>query len=289
MTRPDSPTHAPFAVRAGLATLEDDAVALRCALDATFEGWALQAGAARQLFPPLIAVAELAGLDYFRNFPHLAVLATGLRDTETQQRYAESTLIDEVPGSDLRPAQYALPSAACFNVYLALRDSTIEQDRRITTVSSCFRREQEYHERRLLGFTMREVVCVGANEAVIEHVQTFKKTVLAFADAIGLPLEVEASSDPFFEASGPRKLMQQLFPVKEEFVYTGGGGPVAIGSINFHRNFFGERCAITLGDGSFAFSGCAAFGLERWLSVLLEQFGASALDRVIEAKAGLWQ
>jgi hypothetical protein len=63
--------------------------------------------------------------------------------------------------------------------------------------------------------------------------------------------------------------MQKLFPTKEEFLYD---GKLAIASVNFHRNFFGERCDIRLPDGSAAFTGCVAFGLERWLSALGDLF-----------------
>jgi len=62
--------------------------------------------------------------------------------------------------------------------------------------------------------------------------------------------------------------MQRLFPQKEELVY---GGSVAIGSLNFHRNFFGERCRITADDGQPAYTGCVAFGLERWMHALLDR------------------
>ena len=58
-------------------------------------------------------------------------------------------------------------------------------------------------------------------------------------------------------------------PVKTEMVFS---GELAIGSINSHRSFFGETFGISRGD-SPAFSGCVAFGLERWLYALLARFG----------------
>jgi hypothetical protein len=75
----------------------------------------------------------------------------------------------------------------------------------------------------------------------------------------------------------------KLFPVKEEFVFrsTSDDPGLAIGSVNFHRNFFGERCEIGLADGSAAFSGCAAFGLERWLAALQATFGPN-WDNILE-------
>ena len=67
--------------------------------------------------------------------------------------------------------------------------------------------------------------------------------------------------------------MQKLFPQKEEMVY---GRSLAIASLNFHRNFFGERCGIRTADGEPAFTGCVAFGIERWLHALLERFAGDA-------------
>ena len=47
---------------------------------------------------------------------------------------------------------------------------------------------------------------------------------------------------------------------------------LAIGSVNFHRNYFGEAFGITR-DGQEAYSGCVAFGVERWLYAWLAHFG----------------
>jgi hypothetical protein len=79
-----------------------------------------------------------------------------------------------------------------------------------------------------------------------------------------------AASDPFFDPSrNPKFLAQRLDPVKTEMIF---GDGLAIGSINFHRNYFGEAFGIARG-GEAAFSGCVAFGLERWLYAFLSRFG----------------
>ena len=76
--------------------------------------------------------------------------------------------------------------------------------------------------------------------------------------------------------------------VKEELLC----GDLAIASLNFHRNFFGERCGIQLASGGPAFTGCVGMGLERWIHVLQQRHGASALavvkqeaDRLTQAPA----
>jgi hypothetical protein len=117
---------------------------------------------------------------------------------------------------------------------------------------------------------MREIVCVGDMQAVRAHLSTCKEKLVAHAARIGLPLDVMSASDPFYDQRGARMLMQKLDTVKEEFVYD---GHLAIASVNFHRNFFGERCNIRTATGDFAYSGCVAFGMERWLHAMFERFG----------------
>jgi seryl-tRNA synthetase len=266
----------------GLAVLRARELELRDAIDAVVLSWAAEVGAVRTAYPALLRTSDLARLDYWVNFPHLALLAVGAAaDREKELSAANHAAVD--PGF-LAPAEYALPSAACYSAYLDLSGTRLDGARKITTVATCFRRENRFEGlRRLLSFTMREVVCVGDRDTVLDHASSFKKRIGDFARRLGLPLEVQAATDPFFEKDAARTLMQQLFPVKEEFVF---GGSLAIASVNFHRNFFGERCEIALADGSPAFTSCVAFGLERWLAALTERFGGEDVtlpERIREA------
>lgn len=254
----------------GLATLGPDAVEIRQLLERLFLSWAAESKAETMLFPPLVPIKDLDGLDYFRNFPHLALMASGIRPEILEEKYVKAPRVEVIPSSDLSPSNYALPSAACYSIYLHLRNSSLEVPKYVTTVASCFRNETHYEGlKRLWAFTMREIVCIGPAEAVKAHLRNFKDRLLGFANSIELPLEIQVASDPFYQSQSSRAIMQQLFPVKEEFVYEGS---VAIASVNFHRNFFGERCNISTANEEKAYSGCVAFGIERWLHALLDRF-----------------
>ncbi|MEM7351835.1 MAG: aminoacyl--tRNA ligase-related protein [Acidobacteriota bacterium] len=259
-----------YQVDSGLATFGPEMVRLRDLLEARFLAWAADVTAEVKLYPPLLRVEDLAVLDYFRNFPHLALVASRIRGENLESGYASNQdKLVEVPNEHLTAGGHVLPSAACFNVFLGLRGAVLEAPHKITTVATCFRNETHYNElQRLWSFTMREIVCVGSADAVKEHLTSFKARIAAFAETIGLPIEFANATDPFFSKNDPRLLMQKLFPQKEEMVY---GDGIAIGSLNFHRNFFGERCDIRLKDGDHAFTGCVAFGLERWLHALLDR------------------
>lgn len=264
----------------GRATLGPSALAVRDDLDRRFAGWGVSLGAAPMAYPTVLSTDELVPLDYFANFPHLASVVGGLRAGPPPAG------APDLSPDNLTEPGHALPSAACYSAYLSLTGSSVAGRNLVTTAANCFRREDHYDGlRRLYGFTMREVVCIGGREEVLDFLSTGKAAVTAFFDALGLPYEIAAATDPFFDPSGARTLMQKLFPVKEEFLF---GGDLAIASVNFHRNFFGERCAIRLPSGEPAFTGCVAFGLERWLSALAAHFGDAdaalvAVDRAGEA------
>ncbi|MFP5289170.1 MAG: hypothetical protein ACLGI9_25770 [Thermoanaerobaculia bacterium] len=256
--------------REGLATLGPELVHLRTTLEGKFLGWAAERGAQPMLFPPLMRVTDLERFDYFRNFPHLPLLVASLRPDCLHETAERGVAVQAIPSSELTTAAYALPSAACYNIYLHLSGAVLDGPRYITTVANCFRNEQRYDDlRRLWGFTMREIVCIGTQDEVQDHLRHFKQRVSRFGDELGLGLAIAIGEDPFYQPQSPRSLMQQLFPQKEEFVY---GGSVAIASLNFHRNFFGERCNISTAGGQLAFTGCVAFGLERWLHALNDCF-----------------
>jgi seryl-tRNA synthetase len=261
-----------FDVTDGFATLGPALVRAVELLETKIRGLADDCGAQPMRFAPLVGTADLTQIDYFQNFPHLALLAAPLNTATTE---VDGT----VPASDLAGSTHALPSAACYSLYLHLRDAELAASRYVTTVATCFRNENAYDGlRRLHGFTMREIVCVGSVDDVRDHLAAFKPLILRFAEELGLSLGIEQASDPFFQADGARAVLQKLFPVKEEFVHDGS---LAIASVNFHRNFFGERCRIRLADGTPAFSGCVAFGLERWLAALLDTHGQDP-ERIVE-------
>ena len=272
-----------FDVKNGLATLRPDAMAIVRLLERRVAAWAGEIGARELSYPPLQRVEDLSRIDYFLNFPHLGTLVAPIRQSQLGSSYGKPGVLRSICCEHLGDAEYALPSAACYSVYFDFEGERIGDPVYVTTIQRCFRNEVEYPDlSRLWGFQMRELVCIGRSAEVQLHLKGFRAKVKAFTERLDLPVEVAGATDPFFDRSSPRAAMQQIFPVKEEFVY---GGKVAIASINFHRNFFGERCNIRTADGEPAFTGCVAFGLERWIHVLNHRFEGD-LDRIRGALEG---
>lgn len=260
----------------GLVWLADAEVEILARLDEIVLGWARADGATLILPPPMLPVRDLAAMDVYRNFPHLAMVAGSL---DPSRLPADTTHLDGIGHDTVRGSEFALPTTVCHGVFAHLRGRFMARDEVFTAAGVCFRNETAYEGlRRLAAFRMREVVAVGSAEHAREHLRRFTALTLRLADELDLPVRHEAASDPFFEVEGPRALWQKLAPVKHEFVVDG----VAIASVNEHRNFFGERCSITRGAGEPAVSSCIGFGFERWLHVLVARHSGE-VSRALEA------
>ena len=121
-----------------------------------------------------------------------------------------------------------------------------------------------------LPFWARSPLAFGSAADVSAFLEQALELAASTATNLGLPTQWQAATDPFFDAErDPRFLLQKLEPVKRELVFE---DRLAIGSVNFHRDYFGETFGILV-DGEPAFSGCLAFGIERWIYALLAHHG----------------
>lgn len=249
-------------------------------LDQLFLRWAGELNAAEFMFPTFIPARELAKLDYFRSFPHLVTFPVTLdADEENLKRFIENKSVDSNETIHLTaqaPIKDALTPAACYHFYVQFQGESLDAPRYVTTRATCFRRESYYLPlERQWSFSMREIVCIGTADEVKTFLKEQQDKVDRFFKEAALSVEWKTATDPFFNPSqSPKYLLQKLEPVKTEMVYQTG---LAIGSINFHRNYFGEAFKISR-EGKEAFSGCVAFGIERWMYAFLNQFGMNESD-----------
>lgn len=243
-------------------------------IDRLFSHWALEFGAEEQRYSPLVSVEQLHKLEYFKSFPHQVIFPVSLSpDDENLSAFADDPVSSkgQLQLTQTSPIDQCMVPAACFPIYISMTGQNLPATLVVTLRSLCFRKEESVKPLiRQTTFTMREVVCIGAQDEVEKFLERFKQIVERFFEHWSLPVALERATDPFFNAPTNRKyIMQKIAPLKHEMVYD---GHLAIGSINFHQNSFGEIFDISF-RGSQVFSGCVAFGIERWLFAFLEYFG----------------
>jgi hypothetical protein len=244
-------------------------------IDRSLAGLAWAWGAEEYRFPTFVSARELQRLDYFRSFPHLVTFPVCLDGDEGNLRsFADGSPVDGEDHVQLtRPSPIAdvLTPAACYHVFIHLQGTTADEPRYLTTRNTCFRREAYFSPlERQWSFSMREVVAIGSLEEVRWFLASCQSLLDRMLEALGLPVEWQVATDPFFRPSSSGKHLAQLVnPTKKEAVFD---GRLAIASLNLHQDHFGRIFAIRRG-GADAYSGCVAFGLERWLYAFTTCFG----------------
>jgi seryl-tRNA synthetase len=257
-----NPLHSDFRVSDdGLLSLSAASTRLIHALDSRFREMALAGGSEEREFPTVIAEETLKRGEYFQSFPGCASSVKGPK----------------------RKGRYFLSPAVCYNCYELLMHSALADKILITCHGKCFRADST-DGTHLWEFTMREIVFLGDDGFVRAQRDAWKQRISRWGAQLGLKVDLAPANDPFFgsEARG-KKLLQQLKELKYELRAPGlSGAMVPVGSFNLHERFFTSRFDIKLPGGEPAYSGCVAFGIERWCMALIAQHGVNEALRRVE-------
>lgn len=242
---------------------------------ATFE-------ASAHTFPALIGADVLDRCRYLRNFPASLNMVAHLReDHAVLQDFARTVRLDGnellCDRNGLSGVECLLSPSVCFHWYRWLRDAELPNPVAITALGKCFRYESSNLSglERLWDFTMREIIFVGSAEYVLASKDTLVAESTQFLNELGLAYEISTATDPFFvDSYAVQAAYQQGFDLKFELLapLPYSGKKLAVGSINYHQDFFGRSFAIGYRGGS-AHTGCIGFGYERLALAFLAQHG----------------
>lgn len=245
-------------------------------------------GARERRYPTLIPTAVMRRCGYFQSFPQLMMFVSRLHgDAETYRDFRAGA----AGGADLADGlrahcdnfDYCLPPTMCFHTYhelagrslpdTALADTALA----VTAAGKSFRFESRYRRslERLWDFTIREIVFLGSRDYVLAARKRLMERGCELVDSLGLGGRCEVATDPFFAGADTveRVWSQQLLELKYELrLPLDAGRDVAVGSFNFHEQFFGTSFGITA-DGAAAYTGCAGIGLERLTYAFLCRYG----------------
>lgn len=235
-------------------------------------------------FPTLLPARFLDRIAYYRAFPHSLNFVAHLReDLDTIETFAAKACCDAhglvSPPESFAQVKAVLSPAICFHLYYSLADKTLLKDKLIATaVGNCFRYESSnlVSLERLWNFTMREVIFVGTKDFVLASREIAQRRMQAVLEEFGLAYRVESANDPFFigefrQQAAFQNAFQLKYEIRARLPFK--DSTLAVGSYNYHQDFFGRNLNITLSDGRAAHTGCVAFGLERLAYAFLAQYG----------------
>ncbi|MEV8639255.1 aminoacyl--tRNA ligase-related protein [Streptosporangium sp. NPDC051023] len=289
--QPESRTGAGAEARAaGPASAEGAAAArpvLHRAFDTMFRDLAYAAGATERRCPALIDLRVMERCRYVELFPQNAYLVDELphhRPALARLRDGSASL-DEVR----RSSSYMLNPALCFHVYDEFSGTRPDGLTVVTVEGDCFRHEAAWRldDFRLPSFTMREIVFFGSADEVDALRGTLLEQVWRLYGELGLYGRIETATDPFYYVEDSAMRQHQLLAqVKYELVASRpGGADSAIASFNNVRDSLCQQFDIRDEDARAVHSGCVAFGVDRWVELILETFGADRRrwpERILE-------
>lgn len=268
----------------GQAAFEGHALQLFRYFDQAFDAFGLSWKAEPLLTPTLIPAHVLAKCDYFRSFPQNVTFASHLHpDLATidgfRARHAERESLDGSANADMATPDTCLSPATCYHVYHLYAGKMLPAQGTVHGVcGKCFRYESTNTSdlRRLWDFTMREVVFMGTREQVWKEREIGLERMAKFLNEHRFASEIRTASDPFFIA--PDAMAKTYFQLSSETKYEisallPDGQRLAVGSLNYHTDFFGRAFDVQAAGGGPMHSVCIAFGLERWVYAFMRQHG----------------
>jgi seryl-tRNA synthetase len=232
-------------------------------------------------FPPLLPREQLETSGYLGSFPHLAGTVFAFEgDEHAAAEQLELASQHEDWSGFQQMSEMVLSPAACYPLYpaMAARGPLPEGGVTLDTGDSyVFRREPSSDPSRMQIFHMREIVRVADRDTVVQWRLGWRARAEDLLRSLGLELELDIASDPFFGRSGRLLAAQQRDQeLKWELLApVAGEKPTAIASSNYHQDHFGHTYGLRTSDGEPAHTGCMAFGEER---VTLALFAAHGLD-----------
>jgi len=158
-------------IAAGVSGLRGPVVSLAREIESALAFVARAETSEEWIAPAAVSFETLERAQYFASFPQWLTAASHLSGNE---KVLESIAVSASPAavarSSLARADVVLPPAICYNTYAAYADTSIEAPVIMTAQGACWRHEGEKLAplERGWAFTMREIVCLGAQRDVKE-------------------------------------------------------------------------------------------------------------------------
>lgn len=244
-------------------------------LDARFVQFAREMGAREYDFPATMSWDMLEKSNYLSEFPqNLTFLAALPRDSQIYNQYSSRPVLDK---EQLELTGLFFSPTVCIHLYDLLKNQTLEGPFKATVKGKCFRNEYIQHTslERLSEFSMREIVFIGSKEFVAETRERLMKQVIRMTERLGLRGRIEVAYDPFFISKHMNKIFhQKVTELKYELRLDldQSGKSVAVASFNIHKTHFSDSFHIR-SSGEELWTGCCAFGVERWAYAVFTQLG----------------
>lgn len=265
----------------GQVVLNDQAVFLYKWFDQYFLSISRKCDAKEKMYPTMYPVKDYEKTGYLNNSPQYAIFCSPVKGTIKNIEELHQKVNTEEFKDCLDMPSYALPPAACFNLYKDIRSTTLDHCTSYTFIQNTFRNEGRFSYNeigRLSDFHMREIVAVGDSSYVslmrLDLIEETKKLLLK----LDMDADISIANDAFVLPKMQKfKKIQRLEKSKYELhLYCDNEKSISCASYNFHGTAFSESFHLAVKDVEDVVTGCVGFGIERWVIAFVCQYGINA-------------
>ncbi|WEG19160.1 hypothetical protein PQ478_21635 (plasmid) [Alkalihalophilus pseudofirmus] len=216
---------------------------------------------------------------YHLNFPqNVFGVGSVAHNHETIIQYKQDAAIGD-HSSLMFNGQFLRP-CLCYHSYEELQGDRITSPKIFTSQGQCFRHEVDWKKDnfRKSEFSMREIVFIGEEDWVCQTRDLIMKDVWSLFDSIGLIGKIVTATDPFFFSDDlkTKAAYQLMSKAKYELVVvTTEGKESSIASFNYCEDVLCDKYEIKDMNQKPLYSGCIAFGLDRWKEAITDKYGYS--------------
>ncbi|MDT9722455.1 hypothetical protein QVE09_26490 [Paenibacillus sp. ClWae2A] len=247
-------------------------------LDEVFVQIAKKYGAELREYSSVLSKSNMIRNQYHIHFPQNIYGVTRVsHNYRAIKKFRNKALIESYEESIAFHGEILQP-CICYHCYEELQGKLLTQGKILTGKGKCFRNEIEWRKDkyRHSEFTMREIVFVGEKEWVVNTRDRIMDEVWSFFDSIGLKGKIENATDPFFFSQDlkTKGTYQLISNAKYELIVTTlNCKRSSIASFNYCQDTLCSKYEIKDQNESALFSGCIAFGIERWKEAFIDLHG----------------
>lgn len=261
----------------GSISLHEKAAILFDFFDQNLEDMALQIGAKIEHYSTMLPVEEYRKTGYLKTSPQYSIFCCNAIEDFSQLEKLHASNSCELKSLISEPRD-SLSPAACFHTYCSHKNETFEESTIYTFNQAVFRNEGRFNWQdfgRLKDYHVREVVFLGNENFVNENRKKLLDIVIEFLKKVGLNFCVTTANDPFVmpKMQKFKKIQLQEGSKYELLLKYSSKKSIAVASFNIHGTAFTQPFNIKIKNIETPVTGCAGFGIERWVLAFIAQYG----------------
>lgn len=242
-------------------------------------------------FPPVISRSIIATSQFLNSFPQLLGTVAAFEGSSAKHAELTEAAVSGKAWPHQEQTDLALTPAACYHLYPIVLRSLPPEGYVADVTAHCFRHEPSMSAGRMQSFRQHEFVRLGDEATIWAWRDMWVKRARELFDRLGTEPVVAPASDPFFGRSGrllgamqaeSGQKIEVSLPIDVE------DEQVAVLSVNYHRDHFGETFGIQAANGKPAHSCCVGIGLDRSALALCRQHGLDLQSWPQEVRGLLW-